>query len=42
LIEIFNKLAEVTAKGDEAIILVKSRFILKDIIESVINNNNND
>lgn len=36
LIEIFKNLAEVTAKGDEAVIIVQSRMILKNIIESAI------
>ena len=36
LIQIFQKLAEVSAKGDEAVIIVQSRILLKDIIESAI------
>lgn len=36
LIEIFKNLAEVTAKGDEAVIIVQSRIALKNIIESAI------
>ncbi len=36
LIEIFTNLAEITAKGDEAVIIVQSRIILKNIIESAI------
>lgn len=36
LIEIFTNLAEITAKGDEAVIIVQSRIVLKNIIESAI------
>lgn len=47
LIQIFENLAEVSAKGDEAVIIVQSRLILKNIIESAIeryqkNQNNED
>lgn len=36
LIQIFQNLAEITAKGDEAVIIVQSRILLKNIIESAI------
>ena len=36
LIQIFENLAEITAKGDEAVIIVQSRIALKNIIESAI------